>query len=306
MPSPVAIADDVVIYLHIGQMKTGTTALQHTLVRERKALLEHGVLYPKTGPVPKHSEIVWSLLTPQKPKGWSARRHGRKNIDEVIAKLENEIVESGAKKALISCEEISLYEPHIFAKMLDRWKHHLRVIVYLRPQIEMLESQYKFQVFQHRLKVKFDKFCHRRMTNDTRLRRTLDFDKFLTAWEDFVGQGNMRVSLFEGDARADLWGDFTCLLGLDIPLGSPMQRENVSISGSYLEFLRRTNDYVPASVGVKLAEDVKWLAANSPESPFPLWSDGLRRSVLERYAESNRRVAQRYFARENLFQTLSP
>jgi len=302
MPNSGAIADDVVIYLHIGQMKTGTTALQHTLARERENLLQHGVLYPKTGTLPKHSEIVWSLLPREKLNGWVRQHYSGRQIDEVLAELEAEISDSGAKTVVISCEEISLHRPALYAKVLERWKSHLRVVVYLRRQDEMLESMYKFQVLHHRVKSKFADFCTEKTSKTTKLGRCLDYDRFLAAWEEWVGRENIQVSLFEADAKADLWGDFMRRIGHDIPLASPMERENVSVSGSFLEFLRRTNSYVPPPPRRKLVRDLKWLVANSPRSPLPLCPDQLRQTVLERFAEGNRGVAQRYFGRENLFQ----
>lgn len=306
MPTLGAIADDVAIYLHIGQMKTGTTSLQCTLARERKNLLEHGVLYPKTGALPKHSDLVWSMLPREKLSGWAAGKYNGKHTDEILADLEHEIIESKAKTVVISSEELSLCAPCLLKKLFKRWKQHLRVIVYLRRQDEMLESMYKQQLLHKKLKFKFVNFCKRKTSKNSPLGGRLDYDKFLAAWEACVGLKNMRVSLFEGAVKADLWGDFTRHMGLDIPLGSDMERENVSVSGSYLEFLRRTNCYVPQAVRRKLIRDINWLMKNTPKSTLPLCPDRLRENILARYDESNRRVAERYFGRETLFAPATP
>jgi len=109
MPTPGAIADDVAIYLHIGQMKTGTTALQRTLARELKNLLRHGVLHPKTGALHKHSDIAWSLLSCKKMGSWVARKSDDKHIDEIKAELVNEITEGEEKTVVIICKGMLLY-----------------------------------------------------------------------------------------------------------------------------------------------------------------------------------------------------
>jgi hypothetical protein len=54
------------IIFHAGTPKTGTTSLQLFMDRNRDALLDRGVLYPRAGvlppPEPKHHWIVTSLL----------------------------------------------------------------------------------------------------------------------------------------------------------------------------------------------------------------------------------------------------
>lgn len=37
------------LFLHIGRPKTGSTALQHFLMKNRQRLLDNGILYPLTG-----------------------------------------------------------------------------------------------------------------------------------------------------------------------------------------------------------------------------------------------------------------
>ncbi len=165
----------------------------------------------------------------------------------------------------------------------------------------MLKSMYKQQVLHKKIKFKFVNFCKRKANKTSPLGGRLDYDKFLAGWEAFVGVENMRVSLFEGAVKADLWGDFTRHMGLDIPLAADMERENVSVSGSYLEFLRRTNLYVPQAVRRKLIRDINWLMKTTPKSTLPLCPDRLRENILARYDESNRRVAERYFGRKTLF-----
>lgn len=54
------------VILHAGSPKTGTTSLQVFMDRNREALLDRGVLYPRTGiappPVPKHQWMISTLM----------------------------------------------------------------------------------------------------------------------------------------------------------------------------------------------------------------------------------------------------
>ena len=302
MPGQGAIGDDVEIFLHIGQMKTGTTSLQCTLERERSNLLTHGVLYPTTGALPKHSDLVWSLLSHKKLNKWVKSKYNGKNIDELLNAIATEIILSGSKKIIISAEEFSLSEPTVFRPIFDAFTNLIQVIIYLRRQDEMLESMYKQQLRHKKMNIKFDAFVSSRLRPQSPLGNRLDYDKFLLAWESEVGKDKLRLSLFEGEVKANLWRDFTRLVGIDIVLNSPMVRENVSVEGKYLEFLRRTNRYLPNKVRSKFMRDLDWLMANGPKSALPVCSGVLREEILARYESANREVARRYFGRETLFE----
>ena len=68
--------------LHIGQQKTGTTALQHTLVADRERLTQAGICYPDAGHQrsgngelrPSHNAIFFRLQGNTGDKLW--RDHG--------------------------------------------------------------------------------------------------------------------------------------------------------------------------------------------------------------------------------------
>jgi hypothetical protein len=93
------------ILLHIGQQKTGTTALQHVLVEDAPRLRELGILYPDTahqrsddgGLRPSHNALFFRLQGNKGPKLWQS-------LEEIRADLETQIAESAPETVLISAE----------------------------------------------------------------------------------------------------------------------------------------------------------------------------------------------------------
>ncbi len=128
------------IFIHSGLHKTGTTALQAMLFKNRKNLLIQDVYYPDTG-IPRglygHHNIAWQI---------SRDRRFRLEFGDLRALLK-EIEGIGKSKIVISSEdfECSLLHPNRLKKINDYFlSNNIKVcfIIYLRNQVDYLNSLY--------------------------------------------------------------------------------------------------------------------------------------------------------------------
>jgi hypothetical protein len=123
--------------LHIGTHKTGSTALQLMLANNRAALLERGILIPRTG------------VDPDIPVGHhrlaAALRSG--TATALLRDLVEELRASGAPLAILSSEEFSSLasQPQTLdalAQALTSAGYRTTVLAYFRPQDAFAESLY--------------------------------------------------------------------------------------------------------------------------------------------------------------------
>ena len=299
---PCRIPADVRIFLHIGQMKTGTTALQEALNRHRADLLEQGILYPQTGALPRHSDLAWSYWPPAQITGWVKSKYNARSPEANIDTIESEIVASGAKSVIISAEEFSLRPARLYASLLERWRNNLHVIVYLRRQDEMIESMYKQNVLNQGITTPFDGYVRGALDSATKLGKRLNYNDFLVEWETIAGRKGIHVALYEGESRNDLWRNFLHTADVSCEFDIQLKRSNISLPPEFIEFVRRTNAYIPKPHRHKFITDTLWLNQLSTVEGRPLCSDDLRRKILAHFRDQNRAVAQRYFDRTELFQ----
>ena len=101
------------IYLHIGHYKTGTTALQVFLARNRAKLLRRGLGYPeKICNHAKHSKLAFSLYH---ATGVDTLMHGYRDAtppEEIWAQIFAAARASKAPKLLVSSEEFMRLGAH--------------------------------------------------------------------------------------------------------------------------------------------------------------------------------------------------
>ena len=139
------------LYIHIGTPKTGTTALQGFLAKNRKTLQEHGAVFPDFGLVYKgvaKNRNAHFLVATKDP--FHAKEMG---VCMKILKQQAALY----PKILISDESIWTFYGHPdvetapfwkkLKEMLDGMDLDLKVIVYLRRQ-----DQYAFSYYAQKIK----------------------------------------------------------------------------------------------------------------------------------------------------------
>ena len=92
------------LILHIGANKTGTSAIQNYMLRNREYLLERGLLWPQTGLVGVAHYGLASWL------GFSHEldRLGESELAKARHSFREEVKQSGAETVLVSCEHFML------------------------------------------------------------------------------------------------------------------------------------------------------------------------------------------------------
>ena len=214
------------IFIHVGLAKTGTTALQSAL-RDVSAgttavryLGDAGLWQPGYGFRPPTSRR-------------ETTRFERLIRDQTIVVLSSE------------CLLGSLYD--VYSKAEDRAASMrdffdplgpFKVIIYLRPQTQWLESAYVQRV-KERSAVEADDFACTMLEKPN-----LAFASLVSDLNRALGPGRLVVRPY--DSGIDVAMDFLELLGIDSPLRREGGRENISLSAPQVAVLRRLNEVVPS------------------------------------------------------------
>jgi hypothetical protein len=292
------------IYLHIGTEKTGTTTLQDVAAKNRIMLANRGLLYPKfPGVLRHHGLTVYALPlgrrdVPHKmlrlPSDHSVDRYRYSFID----KLGEEIHASKCGKVLLSNEHLSswLKDPEYVDRLVTNLRSiadEIRVIVYLRPQYELVVSFYSTAVKAGSpAPIRLD-----RTEEDFRF----NYERMLNAWEAAAGAENMHVRLFSKDKfhGGSLIADFFNVLGVDLPARMRAGRvRNRSLDTEAVEYLRLVNEHLEGESGAarSAARRRIMLALDQISSGGGVTADPEKLAQFDNaFAESNGRIADRYF-----------
>lgn len=246
------------VYLHIGSGKTGTSAIQVALVRNRSLLLRHGLVYPEskedsrarmgmttTGNGEALSGVIW--CGDKNPSGkvrqtriWAANAYDAQSKQ---ARLTEFFKDNANCSFVYSSEELGLLPPNALTLLFEIFhKSSLRVkvIYYVRHIMDHALSAHnqavKGKVYRH-------SFLH--FLGNYRSR----FANVIENFSNVVGKSNVILRLYETE-RSDLVGRFLNLLleqeGLQSlePLILQGQQESVnrSLTPEELEIMLSINN----------------------------------------------------------------
>ena len=127
-----------IIYIHIGPHKTGTTTIQHALLKNEVTLFENGILSPKTGrsfPISAaNHNLAWELI------GKSDKRFDPKigTWEDLVHEMK---LKDEYKKVILSSESFSSLAKNQIDKIRKILEgYQVFIIIYLRRQDEVLQS----------------------------------------------------------------------------------------------------------------------------------------------------------------------
>lgn len=291
------------LYIHIGVPKTGTTFLQKMLTENRNLLLERGILYPGAhlrgfG----HHDIAF-LLSGGYPD-WAIPQS--RSLEELITALKIEAADH-AGPVLLSSENFYLYpEPEKLFKLLSDaglFKNRRPVIiVYLRRQDDAHESWYnqtiKAQGYTHTAQESVESFFG-----------LWDYRAELERWESVFGQQNLLVRPYEKSqfVGGSLLSDFAKQINLSLDgFVISNAQVNTGLNRDILEFQRLINALpLDHPERRRFHRELIDLTARTAGSGLfdeaPVIDLALRQAILERYAECNAQVAERYLGSSQLF-----
>ncbi|MGH6952383.1 MAG: TylF/MycF/NovP-related O-methyltransferase [Vitreimonas sp.] len=260
------------IYVHVGNHKTGSTALQRAFGANRSRLAARGIVYP--GTADDHHAVALMLQDPHNASPANVEQAARVRAE--IAQTPHDVVLSS--EGFISVEPVAL----------RAWcgDEAVTIIIYLREQAEAIASQYQQQVKADLAAMSFEAFAWAIV---------VDHEKLLAPWVEVFGQASVRVRPYAGDVVTD----FLDIVevdseGLDLSQADP----NPSIAGALLELKRRINAAFPGTAHdlmmltwqhlIDLAgENVKY---RGRVAATPAFIEAIR----ARHRESNARVAETY------------
>jgi hypothetical protein len=283
------------IILHIGRHKTGSTSLQSFLALNEELLLaSSGILYPRAGrdaEMHYHHPIFQDVIEDGRPMNTCL-------VEEII----DESNRKDASRVLLSSEMISrssVTEEQLQEIRNSFGKNRVSIIVYLRKQDTMLQSMYAERVKRGLL-----------VAPDTifDIEGSLDYHAFIVKFANVFGKQAITIRIFE-HAVQNIYMDLIGALGAstEAEYAIPDRRRNERLPWSYIELLRHANattlgrKIVLHSLMRRLALSMRRLLPNLMDRPGPL-KNSERASLIQAYTESNRRLAQEYLDRRDLFQ----
>ena len=242
---------DKVVYLHIGTPKTGSSAIQFFCGNNRKVLKEKGVAYPKM-------PFVFEGIGQYRNAHFLSHKVYKDDKRDYAA--QGEIYQEGMKviqESLQQADKVVLSDEHLwnetewdeerFQKLrmqMEKMGATLKVIVYLRRQ-DLLVQSYWAQQVKEGLQLSFLEYLEQRRYAYFQMH----YAKRLSRIERAVGLENLIVRVYEkeqytGEERTIL-SDFMDILSIndlsDFSQDEPIR--NTSLSGIYLEYKRRMNQY---------------------------------------------------------------
>ena len=195
------------VYFHIGAAKTGTSAIQVALARNRDALAKHGVIYPKSrsdalaaqGLITSgNGELLYSLLWPQAERPEDAK--------QARQTLQNLIKANPTASILYSSELFVSAPPEAFAALrqfiLDNGAN-VKVIYYLRHMMDNALSLYNQHVKWGGLTLDFIDYLRKRPNK---------FGVAIKTFGDIVGKDNLILRLYDDEKSSLVQGFFRIVL----------------------------------------------------------------------------------------------
>lgn len=286
--------------VHIGVIKTGTTAIQDFLKENCGALQRVGIVVPD-----QHLALTGAVTGEQVNFFQERRRMTDANgVEELTARINGLFEPDNVRQVIVSAENLSEGDN---ASTTARWfsnvveKYDTEVIVYLRRQDEVLLSAWQ----QWHAKVESDFWSWL----VSRVGVFANWLEVLARWEAVIGRERLVVRLYEPRrlVDGDVVADFEKLIGTDNM--ALLRNTGFPVNPSFAEtvvdlvpgggFFEDVNDYafynfISDMVGGEYHRRKQDSAITFEQ----------RMAILERYAETNAWVREAYFAGTDVPDTL--
>jgi hypothetical protein len=302
------------VLLHIGQSKTGTSAIQAFLTLNRSSLRDAGILYPsvKISGMPidlgAHNAVADSLI--------GRSRFPHLTADEYFSQFFKEVQRIDAKLLILSGEHFFAGEPRVWAvanhqeyfelyrKKVERLAtylkgHDVNLLIYLRPQLDWLASAVSQMV-------RIDRFISDSSVyqNDRQffelMKPLLRYSTFLDIWADAIKPSTFTVvpytknSLYKGSSISDFVRRAD-LAKINFEYGSFDRQVNKSLTREYTEVKKILNKS-PRSKNTErvIIRCLERLSEESREGTRYSFSADLQRDLESFVAPENSRLNERY------------
>lgn len=307
------------LLLHIGAAKTGTTTIQKFLYANRGHLKSQG-FHLLQSPGLQNNRALASICI-RKDRYVGFYHYNRIDSPEkklefdrsVIANLTHELSEASQwAHTVISTSEdyygglLNVDEIQTLRSILQPWFSRIKVVMYIRSQVETLSSLYSTFLKNGEV-VTLDSFVKERCTTDSNV---YNFFKGVEMWSEVFGKRNMCVRLFDQSAfdNKNLLEDFSNQLGPGIfsALSQNIKVQNQSLTPIGQRLALAVNKRLPA-----FSEEHGWNKRNRAVIAFiSRYFSGKGASldtnatafIEDLFYESNKLLHENYFSEhETLF-----
>ena len=299
--------------LHIGQSKTGTSAIQGFLYLNKTKIQNQGMLYPGVNfhgvniNLVNHNSLADSLTC--------LERYPEIKVEEYFRQFSEQLIKNNCHTLLISGEHffggeprawdvqskkeyITLYKKKLKTLHLYLKKYELTIIIYLRSQAEWLESAIS-QV------IRYEGLIGKKIYQDDYqffelMKPVLDYDSLLSQWVNILNPKELicipyhRDCLFGGNSVSD----FIKRLGLvdeELNKNAMDYSEHDSLAREYIELKKILNKDV-------CSKSEEWVRihclnrANDKNNSGKKYhvSEDLYRKIQEFYSTINVNITNKY------------
>lgn len=288
------------LLLHIGTHKTGTTYLQDFLLKNKKALLKEGVLYPTTKYHPYGQQrLAYAFQDAVNPHLDGLIKNDPESVFHELKRLLSEVEHN---YLLISSENITPKSRIEVVEKIQRFfsEYDVKVIVYLRRQDKYLVSLYREHV-----KLPNSEVCR---FEDFSCPYPLDYNELVKPWETIFGEENVLVRSYDEllYKEIDIIKDFFQEVGVEINLDNyptTLTKANTTLPNIALEMIRGGN-YYPLSHQVRGRFNIAIRNFCKSYEYNDVWDlNKSNSSILSDYHESNSILFRKYFDGKDVFRS---
>lgn len=288
------------LVIHIGLQKTGTTFIQRALFNNRQQLKDFGVLYnPAAGLEETNCNAHHFIPHALKGKRFSyTPKDDFSRVEDHALALREEAAAHPDMACVISSEDFSLIRNREKLQKLRNFfpDDDTRILVYLRRQDAWIDSLYG-QMIKVGRKQSVEEFVSAE-------EKTLNYGGFLARWSSEFGQKNIVVRAYEPGGDFDLWHDFMKSIGRDeaAKVAPGITSANDSLPPELALFAKSVFNYDNAFR--KHLESIAHLYPVLPGLKF--LTPEIAGKILKECSETNRKVAEEYLGRKDLFKDTKP
>jgi hypothetical protein len=288
------------VYLHIGYSKTGTTAIQNFLFFNREKLKTcFGILYPiscfNDNHLINHQNLSHSLLKTKNIEfpHYINPENYPDNPDVFWQKLISEIDSSDCERIVISSEAFIRFRdsPDLIDKVkLYLNKYDVKIICYLRRQVEFFESGYN-------QKVKADLY-YKSVCEFVNLRfKHIDFMRDLNEWASVFGKNNLIVRIYSKCTLPNgIVPDLLSVLNIKFNDYFSALDSNLRLPNRYVPLKKMLNKIrFQQLMENKKINSILLYMGKDLKSEYSLIPANLKYNILEFYNKSNNELAYEFF-----------
>lgn len=222
-----------IIYIHVGLAKTGTTAIQNFIVKNKRHFADYNFHYPSTGLANNcHHGIAfyWGDY-----KAFKKSFKIKKNTLEIFSE---ELHANKDKNILISSECLNLGEVN-WEELLSLFPHkRIKIIVYLRRQDNMWSSAYREMIKNNTTYLPSKIWLESHKVDNYYYER-------LKHYQQFVDKKDIIIRIYEKEQfiEGSIFSDFCSILSIPIDkrFRIPTKNYNPHLSRGVLEYNRLLN-----------------------------------------------------------------